>query len=241
MLSAVRDLVSCDLLNGRFRIGLPVVSVSGSRMDVSVWPNPDGTFTVTDNAVALGELGGNPIAERIFNSIAAARAASYGIRVHRGAFAIERVSGDHLRGALVAVANLAKEVLDETNDRLVKTKRKALREDLFRRLDQAFPTASIDRDVTVHGSSTAAYDVAAVVKVDGEETIFDVFTRDPISIAAEFTKLSDLFRRDDSPRLVAVTREPEKVGPKLQLIASVAPIISVDVGLDQYRRLAAAA
>lgn len=237
--AAVRSLVSCDFINGRYRVGLPVVSASGSRMDVSIWPDPDGRFTVTDDGAAFHELGGNIVAERIFSALAPMHAASYGIVFSGSAFKISAVSESRLRGALVAIANLSREVLDETAERLAKAKKRALRDELFNHLDLAFPTAKIAHDATVHGNSTASYNVAAIVKNDGRETIFDVFTRDAISIAAEFTKLSDLYRLDNAPRLVAVTREPEKVGPKLQLIASVAPIISVDVELDLYRRLAA--
>lgn len=237
--AAVRSLVSCDLINGRYRVGLPVVSASGSRMDVSIWPEPDGRFTVSDDGAAFHELGGNIVAERIFSALAPGHAASYGVTFSRAAFTINAVSEDRLRGALIAISNLSREVLDETTERLAKAKKKALRDELFRRLNLAFPTADIAHDATVHGNSTASYNVAAIVKTADKETIFDVFTRDPISIAAEFTKLSDLFRLEDAPRLVAVTREPEKVGPKLQLIASVAPIISVDVDLELYRKLAA--
>lgn len=66
-----------------------------------------------------------------------------------------------------------------------------------------------------------------------------MFTGDPNSIAAAFTKLSDIYRRDDAPRLVGVTRNPDRIGPKLKLVSSVANVIRLDAEPNSFRKLAA--
>lgn len=237
--NAVSRLVVLDTLNGRYRISMPVVTCSGSRVDVSVWPEPGGYFTVSDDGACLIETTVSDQSDRVFRSVAMALSARYGASLEASSLCIRHVSADRLRGAIVSMANLIKEVVDETVERMAKAKGKALKDELFRQLDLAFPGKAIRHDAEVIGDSTASYEVAAIVNSSSGPVIFDVFTRDPISIAAEFTKLSDLSRLDVAPKLVAVTSEPENIGPKLQLIASVAPIIRVDAAIEQYRRLAA--
>lgn len=241
--SHVRDaasrLVVVDNANGRFRISLPIVTCSGSRVDVSVWPEPGGYFTVSDDGAAYLDLASSELAERTFRGVAAVAAARYGAALEGSSLCIRHVTPDGLRGAIITMGNLVKEAVDETIEKIAKARGKALKDELFRRLDLAFPASEIRHDVQVTGDSTATYEVAAIVGSSNGPVIFDTFTKDPISVAAEFTKLSDLSRIDNGPRLVAVTHAPENVGPKLQLIASVASIIRLDTDVDRYRTLVA--
>lgn len=236
---AVARLVSSDVLNGRYRISMPVVTCTGSMVDVSVWPEPDGGFMVSDDGSAYFEITSGAFSERIFGSVARARCAVYGALFDGGTMLFIRVAADRLRGAIIAMASLIKEVVDETITRSIKAKAERERDLLYDRLDTAFLKSNVERGVEVVGASTAGYTVDAVVKTDHGPIVFDLFTKDPISVAAAFTKLSDIYRLEDGPRLAAVTRDPSAVGPKLQLVSSVASVIRVDAAIETFRRLAA--
>lgn len=236
---AVARLVTSDVLNGRYRISMPVVTSTGSMVDVSVWPEPGGTFMVSDAGMAHFEITSGAFNERTFQSIARARCATYGAMFDGGTMLFMRVAAPQLRGAIIGMASLVKEVVDETVARSIRVKAETARDKLFERLNKAFEGAKVAHDAEIVGASTAGYKVDALVSTDAGEVVFDLFTKDPISISAAFTKLSDIYRRDDGPKLVAVTRDPDAVGPKLQLISSVAPVIRLEAALDRFRKVAA--
>lgn len=236
---AVARLVSAEVLNGRYRISMPIVTCTGSMVDVSVWPEPDGAFIVSDAGSAHHEVTSGAFNERTFQSVARSQCAAYGAVFDYGTMLLMRVTAAQLRGSIIAMGSLIKEVVDETVLRSVKAKAESARDRLFERLDQAFNKANVTHDAEIIGASTAGYRVDALVRVGDEPVVFDLFTKDPNSISAAFTKLSDIYRRDDGPKLVAVTRDPENIGPKLQLISSVAPVIRIDAAIDRFRKIAA--
>lgn len=237
--TAVARLVSWHPLNGRYRVSMPVALCTGTLVDVSVWPEPDGSFMVTDDGIAHFEVVSGAFSERLFRSVAKTRCGSAGAVFDGGTMLFLRVSADQLRGAIIAMANLIKEVVDETIARSIKQKFEGARDALFERLDMAFSPASVSHCASVIGASTAEYEVDALVETRRGLVVFDLFTKDPASIASSFTKLSDLARGDGTPRLVAVTPKPEDIGPKLTLIASVATVIRADSTVDVFRRAAA--
>lgn len=238
---AVATLVSMETLNGRYRISMPVAMCTGTLVDVSVWPEPDGDFMVSDDGVAHFEIASNSISQRTFNSVARAKCAPYGAVFDGGAMFFMRVAADRLRGAIIAMAALVKDVVDETMERAAKAKADAARDILFARLDSAFSAPNVIHDADILGASTAGYTVDAIVQTDAGPVVYDLFTKDANSVSSAFTKLSDISRLDTGPRLVAVTREPDLVGPKLQLIATVAPIIRLTSAPETFRKAAIAA
>lgn len=236
---AVARLVSVDALNGRYRIAMPVSLCTGSLVDVSVWPEPGGTFMVSDDGTAHFEATSAMVSERTFTAVAKARCAAYGAAFDSHSMLFIRVEADRLRGAIIAMASLIKEVVDEAFERAARAKATRAADTLYERLDMAFPDAEVEHRAGVFGASTAEYQVDAVVKTPRGLLVFDLFTKDPNSVAAAFTKLSDLARLEQPPRLIGVTPNPEQVGPKLQLISSVAPIIRPEAAVETYRRVAA--
>lgn len=236
---AVARLVTCDHLNGRYRVAMPVVMCTGSRVDVSVWPEPDGNFMVSDDGAAYFEVSSSSFSDRTFSNVARAKCDAYGAVFDGGTMLFMRVPADRLRGAIISMAALVKEVVDETIARATKARAETAQEALYDRLDRAFGAKAVEHNALVIGESTAEYRVDAVAKVDDKVVVFDLFTADPNSVASTFTKLSDLYRREDAPRLVGVTRSPERVGPKLQLITSVADVIRLESATERFRKMAA--
>lgn len=239
VMEAVVRLVSVDALNGRYRVGLPISLCTGSMVDVSVWAEPNGTFMVSDDGAAYFEISSGAFNDRIFQTVARAHSEAAGAMFDGGTMLFMRVKADRLRGAIIAMGHLIQSVVNETISRSVKVKAETLRATLFNSLDAAFSGAAVTHDAQIFGATTAEYKVDALVKTDGGFLVFDLFTKDAISVAAAFTKLSDIYRLEHGPKVIGVTRDPAAVGPKLQLISSVAPVVRADAAVDVFRRLVA--
>lgn len=236
---AVSGLTSFDALNGRYRINLPIIMPSGGLIDVSAYPEPNGSFLVTDDGAAFFEVSGYGVTRRSFFTVAKDRAVRVGATFDGNAFLFVRVRADQLKAAIISIGNLSAEVAAEVVERSVVAKSEHSRDKLFSRIDEAFPGKSISHDVEIFGASTAPYKFDALVKLNGRSAAFDIFTKDPISIAAAYTKLSDVSRMDENPSLIGVTSDPDSIGPKLTLISSVARVIRIDAPADTLRQAAA--
>lgn len=113
----LRELVSATFANGTWRVSTPVIAGSGNMVDVSVWEDGAGGFTVTDDGVALHLVWGAGWDEDAFRSIAEDRAQRYGAVFDGQDLTFRGVRADQLRGAIAAMANLTKEVVDATAER----------------------------------------------------------------------------------------------------------------------------
>lgn len=235
----VSGLSSFDTINGRFRVSLPIVMPSGGLIDVSVYPEPGGSYLVSDEGVAFAEAAGYGVLHRSFAAIAKVRAARAGAVFDGNALMFMRVRSEQLRVAIISIGNLSAEVATDLVERSIKTSASGAREKLFETIDKAFPGKPVAHDVDIYGASTASYQFDALVEMNGSSVAFDIFTKDPVSIAATYTKLSDVSRMEDNPALVGVTTNPDNVGPKLALISSVARVIRLDAPVDTFRKAAA--
>ena len=238
---AVGSLVACALANGRFRVTLPIIMPSGSMVEISVWPEPGNLFMVTDEGAALFDLAGHDPAHRTFTVVAKDRAARHGADFDGMAFRYLRVGPSQLRAAIASIANLTAEVAHEVAARSLKVRADTVKDQLFARIDEAFKGRNVTHNADIIGASTATYQFDALVDVDGRRVAFDAFTDDPASIAATYTKLSDVKRLESGPSLIGVTPDPDRVGPKLTLISSVAKVISVKAAPETFIRAAKAA
>lgn len=237
---AVRRLFSVDVLNGRWRISLPVVCCTGIRVDVTVWPEGGGdSFLVTDDGLASKEIENGFFSERSFQRIAKERCTRYGALFDGQTMLFMRVGSEQLHGAIIAMANLTKEVVDETVEHSLRVKHESGLEKLVSRLGSAFPTAQIDINAKIVGQSTAEHEFDALVRTDRGLLAFDLFSKDGNSVNAAYTKLSDIARLDHGPKPIGITKSTAAIGPKLTLITSVADVLEIDAPVKLYGSLAA--
>ncbi len=236
---AVGRLVSCDMLNGRYRISLPILMPSGAYVDVSVYPEPGDSFMVTDGGCAFREADDYAATSRSFKAVARELSARAGVDFDGATILMLRVKAEQLKAAIVTIGNVAAQVAAETVERSLKAHSESARDQLFERVELAFPGAHIEHDAEILGASTASYKFDATVAINQKVVAFDLFGKDPISIAATFTKLSDVSRAENGPGVVGVTKDPDKIGPKLSLISSVAKVIRLDAGLQAFQKTAA--
>jgi hypothetical protein len=239
---AVRSMVSCRVVQGRFRVELPVILASGGAATVAVWPEGGGeTFLVSDDGGALFEVMAGAYSETVFRRVAKERCDRYGANFDGGSMLYLRVSEGRLRGAIVAMANLMKEVVDETVLRSIEQTAQPIDLELWDKLDRAFEGFRVERKAHLAGESTAKHEFSAIVQMERSLIAFDTFTRQGNSINSVYVKMSDIARVDTPPKGIAVTTRRSEVGPKLHLITSVAQVIEISIEKDELLKLARAA
>ena len=240
--TAVRSLVSSSFVQGRHRIHMPVVMPSGSSATVTVWPEGNGdTFLVTDDGMSLFEVESGAYSETLFSRVAKERCTRYGASFDSVSMFYLRVSHDRLRGAIIAMANLMKEVVDETIQRSINQKAKEIDHELWDKLDRTFAGYEVKRRAQLLGESTARHQFSALLNTEKGFVVFDTFNAQASSINSIYVKMSDISRVEAPPKGIAVTKRRSEIGPKLNLIASVAQVVEIGIVAHDLRKLALAA
>ncbi|MDW3119385.1 MAG: hypothetical protein R8G60_17595 [Roseovarius pacificus] len=235
----VRTLCSSSFDNGRHRITLPTATAFGSLVNVSVYHEGGETFMVTDDGAAYHEITTAAANERTFSSVAKVHCARYGASFDGCSMIFMRVSGSRLRGALIAMGSLIKEVVDETIEKSFAAKVDHARERFVSHVASAFRDYERKEHAHIPGYSNTDHEIDFLVKLNGKSLAFDYFSGHGAAINSAYVKLSDIGRLEEGPAPIGVTPNPSKLGPKLTLISSVARVIAVDSDDKTYRRLAA--
>ena len=236
----LRELSSLEIRNGRYLIQMPVATAYGCLVSVSVWPEGNGeTFLISDDGGAYEAAATACASERTFATVAATKCRHYGAQFDGHSMLFIRVDASKLKGAIVAMASLVKEVVDETISRAFSTKVDTARERFVKRVAEAFPNFDRTESATIIGNSTAEYEFDVVVKAEHKVLAFDYFSKSGNSINSAYAKLSDVARIGGSVKPVGVTPNLDGIGPKLTLLTSVAQIIEANAATSAYQQLAA--
>ena len=235
---AVRALCAIDRINGRHVIQMPVSTASGSLISVTVWHDGD-FFMVTDDGMALHEILSAGASERVFSRIASERSRNYGAVFDGGMMLYIRVSKGHLKGAIIAMANLVRGVIDETIEHSFRAAIDRRREQFIKTATEAYQGYNVREHVKMTGFSTATHEFDLLVYRDGRPLVFDYFSKAGNAVNSAYLKLSDMARLENGVKPVGVTPNPDAIGPKLTLITSVADVIRADAEPHVYAQLAA--
>lgn len=237
----VDELCSAEVLNGRYLIQMPVLTSIGSLVSVSIWPEggDSSSFLVSDDGMALHEICTAMASERVFTRVAASKCRQAGAEFDGGSMLFMRVDRDRLKGAVVAMAALTRDVIDETIEKSFAEKVDKAREIFIGRASTAFLNFSRTENATIFGQSSMPYTVDLLIELDEKRLAFDFFSKSGNSVNAAYTKLSDIARSDDGPTPVGVTRRLSEIGPKLTLITSISRVIEAGADVSEYQRLAA--
>lgn len=235
----VRDLCTSHLINGRQVIQMPVVTIYGSLINVSVWSEGGETFLVTDDGMAYHEVSTAAANERTFTSVAKAKCERYGAEFDGCSMLFLRVARDRLKGAIIAMASLTKEVIDETLERSFAVSVDRHTSAFVRRVGEAFKNYTRIEHAKIVGRSTTQHDVDILVELNGNSLAFDYFSKSGNAVNSAYVKLSDISRLDDGPMPIGVTPSLKAIGPKLTLISSVARVVQADATSEDYYKLAA--
>lgn len=168
---------------------------SGALTSVTVRPRGDGAFQVSDEgagwkdllALGFGELTGGDrkrgdlIAERL------------GLAFDGRAFHIQEVTADQLPGAIVFVAEAAREWSAAAADKAARRSETALVRRVEDKIRALFPSAKIAREAEVAGASTKRHRFDLVLDLPGErKALFEAVSPNPKSLSAAHLKLFDI-------------------------------------------------
>ncbi len=235
---AVRSLFSVDHIAGRHIIQMPVSTSSGSLISVTVWHDGE-LFMVTDDGMALHETLSAGANEQAFSRIAAERSRNFGAIFDGGTMLYIRVSKARLKGAIIAMANLVREVIDETIEHSFRGAIDRRRERFIKTATEFYQDFRVREHAKLIGFSTATHEFDLMVERDGCPLVFDYFSKAGNAVNSAYLKLSDMARLENGVKPVGVTPNPDAIGPKLTLITSVADVIHADADRSVYARLAA--
>lgn len=194
---------------------------------------------VSDDGLAHHEISTAIASDRIFSHVANSKCRRYGAEFDGGTMLFMRVDKARLRGAVVAMATLIKEVVDETIEKSFAVKVDQAQERFIRNASEAFIDYKRTENARIVGQSTTAYDIDLLVEAESKLLAFDYFSKAGNSVNSAYVALSDIARLEDGPTPIGVTRSLKEIGSKLVLISSVAQVIEANAEVSVYKRLAA--
>jgi hypothetical protein len=192
------------------RVATTTLLPSGAMASVLVRPAGNGTFFVSDDSagrkdlLSLGYLDlsggdrrrGNDIANRL------------GLLFDGEGFSIREVAADQLTGAIVFVAEAAREWASAAADHAARRVEAALTRRVEDRLRALLPKAKIAREAELTGASTKKYRFDLILELSRDrKAIFESVAPNPSSLSSAHLKLFDLMdAHPDWPREAVTER-----------------------------------
>jgi hypothetical protein len=222
---------------GAIWLSTPLLYPSGAHVTTRI--DGDGKhFFVSDDAGAFSEadmMG----AVRTFSKIAKTIAANKGIKFDENCFFEIGVTRDQLQVAVVAIANLSKEVADRVAYRMSEKHYRFDDVQLVERLVSIFGALKVHRGAELLGASNKRWSFTASVEADGHQTIFDLVKPVWQSLLPTVAKFRDISDLPDSPPRVAVLADGGLVEQTdLNLLSRSARVIDFTARDETYRRAA---
>lgn len=208
------------------RVATTTLLPSGALATVTVCPHSNGAFFVSDDGAAWhdllalghGELTsgdtkrGNKIADRL------------GLVFDGRGFSIREATADQLPGAIVFVAEAAREWASLAMESGVRRTEATIARQAEELIRSVLPKAKILRDVEVAGASTKRHRFDLVLDLSRDrKAVFEIVAPNPNSLSAAHLKLFDLKEAHaDWPREAVTERLRDWTSSDMNLLARVA-------------------
>lgn len=232
---AVRDLVCVRNWGSSSYVSLPLFYPSGAPVSVRVTKHSDTKFQIDDGGFAYRELE-SVGAHRSFRKAAPKAAETEELQTDRRTIFVD-ASVLELGRAICDVGVASWQTVHNVFSRIAEGGEE-IEEYLRDRLTRIFGPAHVEPGEKIVGSSTQEWDVSAILKWDGERTVFQAVIDNPISVYRNSTAFHDLAALPNPPRLVAVVKSREALGPRLSLLSQVGRVIQSDQSDEIYKRAA---
>lgn len=207
---------------------------SGALVAVSVRPNRNGAFQVSDDGAGCKDLlvlGHN---ELIGADVRRGRATAerLGLSFDGEGFSLRDVTADQLAGAIVFVAEAAREWSTTAAANAARRAEQALVQRVEERLRAALPAATLEKERELPGASTKKHRFDLVVSLpDQRKAVFEVVTPNANSLSAAHLKLFDLMgAHPEWPREAVTESLSDWAEPDMALLAAVSTRVR---GMDQ--------
>lgn len=217
-------------------VSLPLPYPSGSFVTVSVYRSSHG-FMVSDHGFAYREseaLG----AQRSFAKTAASAAELAGLFVGKRSIFIDTTAAEIGR-AIMDVAKVSWMVADKIVERASEEAAAELEEHLSERLVSLFGETRVKSDTEAIGASTNAWEVSAIVDLDGHRAIFQAVANHANSVYRTSTAFRDIGALDLPPKLISVVQSKSAFGPRLALLSQAGNVIEQGQSDQVFMRAAA--
>lgn len=231
-----KSLVRIHLGENAAVISLPTHFPGGAPVTVFVEPRADAWLVHDNGAGALEAemMGGLAFYRRTAHDLAKKRELGFDHRM----FFLGEVATDWLANMVIAVGDAARDAAMRTAEKVAEGLVTPYRQVMVERLVRKFGEKSVSENAVLHGGSTREYKLDAIVRSDRGLIAFDLVTSHSNSIAATFTKFSDLSDAEVAPRRVAVLSDRERIGQSnITLLGKAADAImevpTLDAGLAQ--------
>lgn len=232
--STAHDLVRLERINGAFFLNLPLLYPDGSFVTVRIDQMPQG-IRVSDAGFAYREAE-DVDAGRSFKRTANKVAEVTGVSVGAKTLSLEVPIYD-LHRAILDVAETSWRVADHICQKVFDEDEDELSEALSERLIGLFGAPNVSH-VPITGASNNEWLVSATVAYQGHKVIFQAVGEHANSVYKASTAFRDIANLAHPPRLVAVVKSKEAMGPKLSLLAP-ARVVEEAQPDDLFRKAAA--
>lgn len=227
MIDALQDgLPQLAHANSAVRVATTTLLPSGALVTVMVAATGNGAFQVTDDGAARKDLLALGHQELSRGDVRNARttAERLGLVFDGERFFLRDVAADQLAGAIVFVAEAAREWANTAALNAARRVEAALAQRVETRIRAALPDASIDRERELTGASTKRHRFDLVVSLAGDrKAVFEVVTPNPNSLSAAHLKLFDLMgAHPDWPREAVTERLGDWCAADMTLLSAVA-------------------
>lgn len=199
---------------------------SGALASVTVCPRPNGAFSVSDDQAGWNDLlalghdeltggdtrRGKAIAERL------------GLLFDGKGFFLQEVTADQLTGAIVFIAEAAREWATSAAENSTRRIEVALTRRVEDRIRSILPKARIAREAELTGASTKKHKFDLVVELSEErKAVFEVVAPNANSLSSTHLKLFDLMgAHPDWPREAVTEHLEDWAAADMTLLAGVA-------------------
>jgi hypothetical protein len=213
--AVARDLVRLQRVNGSTFINLPLLYPDGSSVTVRVDATAKG-LRVSDNGFAFRDAD-DMGASRSFGQNKKAVAEEFGVQFAQKLIFTE-TAADGLFDAVCDVAAASWQIASRVFSRLPDEGEVALEEELAERLAGLFGPAHVEKNKQLHGASSVAWPVSALVSFPDHKTIFQAVGDNANSVNRSATAFRDLSLLPKPPRIVAVVRDLAALGARASLL-----------------------
>ena len=162
-----------------------------------------------------------------------------GLKAQEGKIVSPKITGNQLVATIAFVANASASAAAWGVEKLKLRRRRNLREELEKLLNQSFASAKIQRRRYIEGKSTRQYCFHNVIRLDGRVLVIDPVTRDPNSINSHAIAHLDVSRlRNDTIIQRLVFDDEEKWNAAdlnlLQMAATLVPFSGLEVAVRGF-------
>ena len=203
-------------------IRMPLFYPNGTPVTVKVEPSKFG-FRVSDGALTYREL--EQIgAEHFFGRNAGTYAGEIDGFVYNRAICIDAEQGE-LAAAIADVADVVARMAAKIMARVARKGEAEIADHLFERLKIVFGESRVERDAKIAGPSTKAWDVDAVVHLDGADAVFHAVSNHYNSVYSTSAMFHDLALKSRPPALTSVVHSRDDLGYYFNILAQAGNVI----------------